>query len=88
MVSQAPQFKYWNVTAERIKDLRSVISDVKFKNPAGQHGGLGATKAHNELIGIVNSSIDYDSFIRRLNNWANYRLEGGINSLPEGLRLK
>ncbi|MDU4910903.1 polymorphic toxin-type HINT domain-containing protein [Clostridium baratii] len=88
LVSQAPQFKYWNVTAERIKDLRSVISDVKFKNPAGQHGGLGSTKAHNELIGIVNSSIDYDSFIRRLNNWANYRLEGGINSLPEGLRLK
>lgn len=25
---------------------------------------------------------------RRLNNWANYRLEGGILSLPEDLRLK
>ncbi|KAJ48834.1 hypothetical protein CTM_26287, partial [Clostridium tetanomorphum DSM 665] len=88
LVSQAPKFKYWDVSAEQIKDLRSVISDVKFKNPSGQHGGLGSTKAHNELISIIESSNDYNSFIRRLNNWANYRLEGGINSLPEGLRLK
>ncbi|WP_250673786.1 hypothetical protein LZ906_014575 [Paraclostridium ghonii] len=77
LVSQAPKFKYWDVTAERIKDLRSVISDVKFKNPTGQHGGLGPTRAHNELISIINSSMDDYSFIRRLNNWSNYRLEGG-----------
>ena len=87
MVSRAPQFKYWKISSEQIKDLRSVISDVKFKNPTGKHGGLGSTKAHNELLGIIDSSQDYDTFVRRLNNWATYRLEGGINSLPEGLRL-
>lgn len=88
LVSRAPQFKYWNVSAEEIKDLRTAISDVKFVNPNGVHGGLGSTKAHNELLEIIDSSNDYNTFVRRLNNWANYRLDGGVSSLPEGLRLK
>ncbi|WP_257474505.1 hypothetical protein [Bacillus pumilus] len=88
LVSRAPQFKHWNISAEEIKDLRTAISDVKFVNPNGVHGGLGSTKAHNELLAIIDTSSDYDIFVRRLNNWANYRLEGGISSLPEGLRLK
>lgn len=54
----------------------------------GKHGQLGSTTAHNELLGIIDSSVDYDMFIRRLNNWANYRLKGGVDALPEGLRLK
>ncbi len=49
---------------------------------------LGSTKAHNELLGIIDTSIDYNIFVRRLNNWANYRLKGGANALPEGLRFK
>ncbi|WP_230856138.1 hypothetical protein [Lentibacillus populi] len=88
LVSRAPQFKYWNISAEKIKDLRTAISDVKFVNPNGVHGGLGSTKAHNELLAIIDTSNDYNTFVRRLNNWANYRLEGGTLSLPEGLRLK
>lgn len=88
MVSRAPKFKYWNINAEKIKDLRTAISDVKFVNPKGSHGGFGSTKAHNELLAIIDTSSDYKTFIRRLNNWANYRLEGGISSLPDGLRLK
>ncbi|MEA3318380.1 MAG: LXG domain-containing protein [Bacillota bacterium] len=87
LVSRAPQFKYWNISAEEIKELRTVISDVKFVNPDGVHGGLGSTRAHNELLAIIDTSIDYNTFIRRLNNWADYRLEGGISSLPSGLRL-
>ncbi|WKB36327.1 hypothetical protein QS257_04020 [Terrilactibacillus sp. S3-3] len=67
--------------------MRTAISDVKFVNPKGVHGGLGSTKAHNELLEIIDSSNDYETFIRRLNNWANYRLEGGIFALPKGLRL-
>ena len=43
-------------------------------------------RAHNELLGIIGSSLAYETFIRRLNNWANYRLDGGMASLPEGLR--
>ena len=88
LVSRTPQFKKWNVTAEQIKDLRSLTKDVKFVNPKGVHGGKGSTTAHNELLKIIDSSTDYDMFIRRLNNWANYRLDGGIDSLPKGLQLK
>ncbi|MGG3233559.1 hypothetical protein ABEP17_08675 [Priestia flexa] len=88
LVSRAPQFKFWDISAEKIKDLRTAISDVKFVNPKGVHGGLGSTKAHNELLAIIDTSNDYNTFIRKLNNWAYYRLEGGISSLPEGLRLK
>ena len=87
LVSRAPQFKRWGIQAEQIRDLRTAISDVKFVNPTGVHGGLGSTLAHNELLGIIDSSLDYETFVRRLNNWANYRLDGGIGSLPEGLRF-
>lgn len=27
-------------------------------------------------------------FLGRLNNWANYRFKGGVESLPEGLQIK
>lgn len=88
LVSRTPKFKYWNISAEKIKSLRSVTSEVKFINPSGIHGGRGSTIAHNELIKIIDTSNDFETFVRRLNNWANYRLEGGINALPEGLRIK
>ncbi|MCM3491760.1 hypothetical protein M3689_21005 [Alkalihalophilus marmarensis] len=88
LVSRAPHFKYWNIGAEEIKDLRTAISEVKFVNPNGVHGGLGSTKALNELLAIIDTSSDYNSFVRRLNNWSNYRLEGGVSSLPQGLKLK
>ena len=66
LVSRAPQFKHWNISVEEIKDLRTAISDVKFVNPNGVHGGLGSTKAHNELLAIIDTSSDYDTFVRRL----------------------
>ena len=87
LVSRAPQFKYWGIKAEQIRELRTAISEVKFVNPSGFHGGLGSTIAHNELLNIIDSSLNYEMFVRRLNNWANYRLLGGVESLPEGLRL-
>ena len=88
LVSRAPQFKNWGINAEQIRDLRTAISDVEFINPVGKHGQLGSTIAHNKLLGIIDSSIDYYMFTRRLNNWANYRLKGGVYALPEGLILK
>ena len=57
-------------------ELRTAISDVKFINTEGVHGGLGSIKAHNELLEIIDSSKDYDMFVRRLNIWDNYSLEG------------
>ena len=51
------------------------------------HGGLGSTKAHNELLDIIDTSIDYSMFKRWLNNWDHYRLQGGVSSLPAGLRI-
>ncbi|WP_440621051.1 ribonuclease YeeF family protein [Bacillus subtilis] len=88
LVSRAPTFKHWGVTAEQIRDLRTAINKVEFVNPVGKHGGLGSTAAHNELLGIIDSSLNYNMFVRRLNNWANYRLKGGAAALPEGLRTK
>ena len=87
LVSRAPQFKYWGIDFETIADLRTAIDDVKFVNPSGVHGGLGSTKAHNELLDIIDTSIDYSMFKRWLNNWAHYRLQGGVSSLPAGLRI-
>nr|WEZ47286.1 T7SS effector LXG polymorphic toxin [Bacillus subtilis] len=88
LVSQYFTFKHWGVTAEQIRDLRTAINKVEFVNPVGKHGGLGSTAAHNELLGIIDSSLNYNMFVRRLNNWANYRLKGGAAALPEGLRIK
>ena len=88
LVSRTPQFKYWDISAEQIKDLRTLTSDVEFVNPSGIHGGRGSTAAHNELLKIIDTSNDYDTFVRRLNNWANYRLKGGVEALPEGLQIK
>ncbi|PER51661.1 hypothetical protein COL26_21050 [Bacillus thuringiensis] len=86
LVSRAPTFKLWGVKAEDIAEMRTIIEDVHFVNPIGKHGDIGSTTAHNELLKIIDSSLDYSTFKRRLKNWAHYRLKGGINSLPEGLR--
>ncbi|ACD23315.1 hypothetical protein FDE76_07465 [Clostridium botulinum] len=88
LVSRTPKFKEWSITAEQIKELRRSTKDVEFVNPKGKHGGKGSTTAHNELLKIIDSSLDYNTFKRRLNNWANYRLDGGIDSLPNGLQIK
>jgi len=85
LVSRTPTFKRMGVTAEQIKDMRTLTRDVKFINPKGIHGGEGSTTAHNELLKIIDSSEDYNMFIRRLQNWADYRLEGGAASLPGSL---
>ncbi|MGE7767282.1 ribonuclease YeeF family protein [Peribacillus sp. NPDC096540] len=86
LVSRADTFKYWGVTAEQIVEMRTLISETKFVNPTGKHGGKGSTKAHNELLKIIDTSEDYDMFKRRLQNWAEYRFEGGSDALPGGLK--
>lgn len=68
--------------------MRTLISEVEFVNPRGVHGGRGSTAAHNELLRIIDTSSDYDTFVRRLNNRANYRLKGGVGALPKGLQIK
>ncbi|WP_327889557.1 hypothetical protein [Bacillus swezeyi] len=74
------------MTAEQIKEMRTLISETKFVNPTGKHGGKGSTKAHNELLQIIDISKDYNMFKRRLQNWADYRFEGGSDALPDGLK--
>jgi hypothetical protein len=86
LVSRADTFKRWGVTAEQIQEMRTAISQVEFVNPIGRHGGKGSTLAHNELLTIIDTSLDYDTFARRLQNWSNYRLKGGVDALPNGLR--
>lgn len=86
LISRAPLFKRWGVTSEQIKDMRTLTKNTKFVNPKGIHGGKGSTTAHNELLDIIDSSLNYDMFKRRVQNWADYRLEGGASALPVGLK--
>jgi hypothetical protein len=86
LVSRADVFKRWGVSSEQIAEMRTLISETKFVNPKGKHGGKGSTTAHNELLDIIDSSTDYDMFKRRLQNWANYRFDGGVDALPNGLK--
>ncbi|PWK14252.1 pre-toxin TG domain-containing protein [Tumebacillus permanentifrigoris] len=86
LVARADIFKRWGVTAEQIAEMRTLISETKFVNPKGKHGGKGSTTAHNELLEIIDTSKDYAMFRRRLQSWADYRFEGGSEALPLGLR--
>ena len=85
MCSRANTFKKWGVTMEEIKLLRTKIEDVIFKNPPGYHGGPGSTKAHNEILDLIDRSNSYDEFKIKLIKWSENRLEGGSSSLPKGL---
>ena len=39
---------------------------VHFVNPISKHGDIGSTTANNELLKIIDSSLDYSTFKRRL----------------------
>ena len=86
MVARTPKFKEWGLTAEQMAEMRTSISKIRFKNPPGGHEGQGATRAHNEILKIIDSSPDFPTFKLRLQNWADGRLEGGAAALPPGLR--
>ncbi|MBC6314044.1 T7SS effector LXG polymorphic toxin [Listeria grandensis] len=86
LVSRAPKFKEWGVSMDKIKELRTLTVDVKFINPPGIHGGKGSTKAHNEILKIIDESPNYETFVSRLNVWATTRMSNGRLDLPEGLR--
>ncbi|TXK74428.1 hypothetical protein FT986_11445 [Mesonia sp. K4-1] len=83
MVSRANVFKNWGITANKIKILRTEIDKVIFKNPPGYHGGPGSTKAHNEILDLIDTSESYDEFKNKLINWSEKRLNGGKESLPK-----
>jgi len=86
MVSRTNVFKRWNVSFDQIKAYRTPIEKVKFVNKDGYHGGPGSTAAHNEILQIIDKSLSFDDFKRQLSNWANYRLEGGVEALPKELQ--
>ena len=58
-----------------IKEMRSLTKDVEFINPPGRHGSRGSTKAHNEMLKIIDSASDYKSFVKGLNEWAKNRIK-------------
>ena len=83
MCSRANTLKKWNVSMDEIKLLRTKIEEVIFKNPPGYHGGPGSTKAHNEILKIIDSSDSYKIFKGKLIEWAENRLINGKDSLPK-----
>ena len=86
LVARTPKFKQWGISMDDIKEMRSLTKDVEFVNPPGRHGSRGSTKAHNEILKIIDSAPDYENFVRRLNDWASNRMKNGVMDLPEGLR--
>ncbi|WP_084246845.1 pre-toxin TG domain-containing protein [Rummeliibacillus stabekisii] len=86
LVARTPKFKQWGISMDDIKEMRTLTKDVEFINPPGRHGRRGSTKAHNEILKIIDSAPDYESFVRNLNDWASKRMKNGVLDLPEGLR--
>ncbi|NQM14384.1 hypothetical protein HO422_09850 [Streptococcus suis] len=86
LVSRTPKFKSWGVSMDDIKEMRTLTIDVEFINPPGRHGGRGSTKAHNEILKIIDSASTYEDFVVELNEWAKRRMKNGILDLPIGLR--
>lgn len=84
MCSRANIFKKWGVSMDDIKKLRTKVDDVIFKNPPGIHGGPGSTRAHNEILDLIDSSNSYAEFKEKLISWSEKRLEGGSKKLPSG----
>ncbi|THE09672.1 hypothetical protein E1I69_21555 [Bacillus timonensis] len=86
LVARTPKFKQWGISMDDIKEMRSLTKDVEFVNPPGRHGSRGSTKAHNEILKIIDNASDYESFVKGLNEWSKNRMKNGIMDLPEGLR--
>jgi hypothetical protein len=84
MVSRADVFKKWGVSMNEIKRLRTKVEFVIFKNPPGKHGGFGSTRAHNEILDLIDTSKNFNQFKKKLIIWSENRLEGGSKSLPKG----
>lgn len=70
-----------------IKKARTRTTNVKFVNPAGRHGGKGSTLAHKEISKLISESKNLDEFITKINSWADNRLLGGRNALPEEILI-
>lgn len=84
MIARAPTFKRWGIGAEQIQELRTPTKSVEFINPPGKHHRApGSKRAHNEILEIIDTSLDYDTFVRRLQMWSHYRYKGGVEGLPD-----
>ncbi len=70
----------WEVVEDGIQ------TDLSQSEVGKDHGRRGSTKAHNEILKIIDSAPDYESFVRELNEWASKRMKNGVLDLPEGLR--
>ncbi|MCB1036658.1 MAG: immunity 22 family protein [Acidobacteria bacterium] len=85
-VERADLIKKWGVAFEDYTALRTPVDEVEFTNPDGRHGGPGSARAHLELISLMASSRNLAAYRKSLNRWADHRLPGGRQALPEGLR--
>jgi hypothetical protein len=82
-VAEAQRFKQWNVTMETIQDARTLTSETVGKN--FKHGGVGSGTFHRQTRALIQSAPDFESFLLRLNDWADENLFGGRESLPPTL---
>ena len=66
MTGRADTFRYWGVSMDEIKLNRDEIAGLEFENPKGAHGKKGSGTAHAEIRKMIDSSLNYDNFVRRL----------------------
>jgi hypothetical protein len=86
-VSQWKKFKEWGVNADDVWDSAVDIAELNTKTKGWTHGGKNSTKVHNTIIGFVEESKDFDGFKKKMQIWARTNLKGGINDLPDLLRI-
>lgn len=86
-------FKRWGLSVKDIANTRQLTNRVNFSNnplggvPGGHVGFPSQSKIwHDELIRIVDQSSSFPDFKRRLNTFADNRLDGGRRALPKQLR--
>lgn len=85
-VERADLIKKWGVAYDDYARLRTPLAEVAFTDPDAVHGGPGSARAHRELVALMGASKNLAAYRKRLNRWADHRLAGGRDALPEPLR--
>jgi hypothetical protein len=66
-----------------IQDARTLTSETFGRN--FKHGGAGSGAFHRSTRALIQAAPDFESFVLRLNDWADENLVNGRHSLPATL---
>jgi hypothetical protein len=72
MVMHQQQIKRWNVSLQTVLDARTRTEAAVGRR--FRHGGPGSGRMHQQLNAMIEGSPTYDTFLQRLNEWADREL--------------